>query len=166
MSIKTQIGALIDAIISGDGRVADVLAPTIVQARASEQVGGLVQKPEPVRESVLTENDVIGSLSQILSRKYGTTPDQAARDIEALIQHGDVPQYLADAYMRSEFVEQEDGESVLTFHPTSGFMTFLNSLCHGAGDEIIKLMDDDAGYDEQGYQPDRDPGREDFHSDG
>jgi hypothetical protein len=145
-TIKQQIGSLIDAIIAGDDQRVDALSSELVQARASAQVADLLPKQEPVTESLINEDDFVGQFSRALAAAFQVTPDQAARDIEALLQFGDPPDYLVTGYRSSEFVEVEDGEPVIAYGAGSGFMTYLNNLMPGAGDKILALMDNEAGY--------------------
>lgn len=106
-------------------------------------------EPNPPTPSPITEGlpaEAGGIVSEWTQRFAEGDEDrqQVYKDLVALVDFGDVPEWLVEQYKASPFVEFDKTEPTsveLAFGPDTGFIKFLNGAVPNSGNELLKIWD-------------------------
>ena len=148
MDIRSQIADLIDSAIQGKDtrdlasriaqqQVVNALSPKQPVAPAAPVVESDAVDP-PMAD--VPQDDSVDRLKQYFAGHVNANVD---RDIDNLVDFGEVPRWLSDEYASSEFAEMENGSPVIVFGEQSSFIRFLNHIVPNVGDAIIRIWASD-----------------------
>ena len=150
--IRAKIAALIDATIAGQDT--KDLASHVVQAKTVEAL-----KPTPpptaVRESLGdASTDYRSAFVNYFSQDpqyFGggdaTTQEEIGREFDALVDQGEIPEWLEDMFINSGKYNDDEG---IVFGAGSSFVEYLNTCVEGLGTWLLSTWDQDAGYETGG----------------